>query len=382
MVRTSRKFPNEWEKYQPVGRLIENTRIFAFKTPLILDLQKRIYKDNRFTTIDLFRKVAENGYTLGLVINLNNTNRYYNRADIEGMTIAYKEIPCPGRGFLNRSDFVKSFCKTIDEFLEENKDNNNIIGVHCTNGVNRSGYLICRYLIDSLGWSSHDALNAFEVARGYPIERGSFVQSLHKADRENRLRGRRTNEQEPANEVNDLKTERKKKKKKKNLINQEISGLDTTLTAQMMQQFFQMEQQLKDAAENAFPTSNASSGLFTQIPRVSSYQTSIQPTISNESVVSRHQHLYQKSFDQLVSESTRNIQYQQPAVITNSEFEVEETVATERVINYESMGKVDIREVSASEERRTRRKRLNNQYNVMKRGRFWEINEMRKDMGL
>lgn len=46
------------------------------------------------------------------------------------------------------------------------------------------------------------------------------------------------------------------------------------------------------------------------------------------------------------------------------------------------MGKVDIREVSASEERRTRRKRLNNQYNVMKRGRFWEINEMRKDMGL
>lgn len=89
------------------------------------------------------------------------------------MTIAYKEIPCPGRGFLNRSDFVKSFCKTIDEFLEENKDNSifiillilhqyfldNIIGVHCTNGVNRSGYLICRYLIDSLGWSSHDALN-------------------------------------------------------------------------------------------------------------------------------------------------------------------------------------------------------------------------------
>lgn len=34
-----------------------------------------------------------------------------------------------------------------------------MIGVHCTNGVNRSGYLICRFLIDRLGWSSHDAID-------------------------------------------------------------------------------------------------------------------------------------------------------------------------------------------------------------------------------
>lgn len=80
--------------------------------------KKRIYKINF-----LYIKVAENGHTLGLVINLNNTTRYYNRVDIEGMTIAYKEIPCPGRGFLNRTDFVKLFCKTVDEFLEENQDN-------------------------------------------------------------------------------------------------------------------------------------------------------------------------------------------------------------------------------------------------------------------
>ena len=33
-----------------------------------------------------------------------------------------------------------------------------LIGVHCTDGVNRSGYLVCRFLIENLGWSSHEAL--------------------------------------------------------------------------------------------------------------------------------------------------------------------------------------------------------------------------------
>lgn len=63
-----------------------------------------------------------------------------------------------------------------------------LLGVHCSNGVNRSGYLICRYLIDSLGWNSHEAIAAFESARGYTIERGAFVQAIHRAAKERRLK--------------------------------------------------------------------------------------------------------------------------------------------------------------------------------------------------
>lgn len=33
-----------------------------------------------------------------------------------------------------------------------------IVAVHCTHGVNRTGYLICRYLIDVLGWSPDRAI--------------------------------------------------------------------------------------------------------------------------------------------------------------------------------------------------------------------------------
>ncbi|CAD7675479.1 unnamed protein product [Nyctereutes procyonoides] len=39
----------------------------------------------------------------------------------------------------------------VNEFLKENTDNDKLIGVHCTHGLNRTGYLICRYLIDVQG---------------------------------------------------------------------------------------------------------------------------------------------------------------------------------------------------------------------------------------
>lgn len=58
-----------------------------------------------------------------MVINLTNTTRYYNFKDFDRMFIDYKHIRCPGRGFLNRKDLVKSFYKTVEEFLANNSDN-------------------------------------------------------------------------------------------------------------------------------------------------------------------------------------------------------------------------------------------------------------------
>lgn len=46
------------------------------------------------------------------------------------------------------------------------------------------------------------------------------------------------------------------------------------------------------------------------------------------------------------------------------------------------MGKIDVKKMSASQIRRARRKRKDKQFQVMARGKFWEINEMRKDLGL
>lgn len=38
-----------------------------------------------------------------------------------------------------------------------------LIGVHCTHGLNRTGYLICRYLIDRMGWSAARAIRSWSL---------------------------------------------------------------------------------------------------------------------------------------------------------------------------------------------------------------------------
>lgn len=38
-------------------------------------------------------------------------------------------------------------------------DTDALIGVHCTHGVNRTGYLICSYLIKTLLWSADSAVS-------------------------------------------------------------------------------------------------------------------------------------------------------------------------------------------------------------------------------
>lgn len=67
--------------------------------------------------------MGEKGIQVGLIIDLTDTDRYYERSDIEGMCILYEKINCPGRGFLERDDLVDAFNAIVDSFLESNTDN-------------------------------------------------------------------------------------------------------------------------------------------------------------------------------------------------------------------------------------------------------------------
>ncbi|GAB1291013.1 RNA/RNP complex-1-interacting phosphatase [Apodemus speciosus] len=55
-----------------------------------------------------------------------------------------------------------------------------LIGVHCTHGLNRTGYLICRYLIDVEGMRPDDAIELFNRCRGHCIERQNYIENLQK----------------------------------------------------------------------------------------------------------------------------------------------------------------------------------------------------------
>ncbi|CAJ0598002.1 unnamed protein product [Cylicocyclus nassatus] len=349
MVRVCRVVPKEWTRYSPLGNVIPRTRFIVFKTPLNDRLLTKVDRSQRFTVQNLMWMLAERGQRLGLVVDLTDTDRYYDKDEIEGLCIQYQKINCPGRGFVDRTECVSEFNKAIQDYIDKTDDEEALIGVHCTNGVNRSGYLICRFLIERLGWSSHEALDAFERARGYPIEKGSYVQALHKAAIDSRNR-------REASDSDSEEHRRKSKKSKKKREKDEASFSDSaSQMGNIMQQFFAQLQGAHQAAESGngsgYDGSPAQSGSYASPGQQHwAYQTKQQPQ----------------------SKNTPN---------------TESPVQDEEMEEGEDMEGMDEGEIgpdqpqikSTAQKRRDRRLRMKNMLSVMKRGRFHEIQEMQRE---
>jgi atypical dual specificity phosphatase len=296
---------------------------------------------------------------LGMVINGTNTERYYDSREISNSSIEYKKLPSSGRSFVECESLVKTFIKTVDDFLESNNDNNLLIGVHCTDGVNRAGYLICRYMIDRLGMSINDALNAFETSRGYNIERGALVQALYRADRTRKMRNNRNGESEE--EEVDL-TERERRKRKR----RQKETVDDSFDPHTMQEIQSLVKTIKQM--QAEPPAAISQD-FTQISMNSKLMNnSAATTITYQN--------YQQSRATPQQHLVRNASENSSPYLDSQEVEDEdESDGDDTPIDMAMLGRIDVKELTTAQRRRMRRKKLKKQFDVMKRGRIWEINE-------
>ncbi|KAM6179378.1 RNA/RNP complex-1-interacting phosphatase [Erethizon dorsatum] len=170
------RIPERWKDYLPVGQRMPGTRFIAFKVPLQKNFEVNLASEERFSLLDLFNKIQEQHEELGLIIDLTYTQRYYKPEDLPE-TIRYLKIFTVGHQVPNDNTIFKFKC-AVNKFLKENKDNDKLIGVHCTHGLNRTGYLICRYLIDVEGMRPDDAIELFSRCRGHCIERQNYVEDL------------------------------------------------------------------------------------------------------------------------------------------------------------------------------------------------------------
>lgn len=67
--------------------------------------------------------------SLGLIINLCFTNKYYDPTVFEGIC-SYKHIYCCTAGYTKREDIVKRFINTVDNFLKKNEDNRGFVYIN------------------------------------------------------------------------------------------------------------------------------------------------------------------------------------------------------------------------------------------------------------
>ncbi|XP_034480032.1 RNA/RNP complex-1-interacting phosphatase homolog [Drosophila innubila] len=165
--------PDRWLNYQPIGQRVPATRFIAFKVPLKQNVNNTVDEELRLAPHSLLESVPN----LGLIVDLTNTNRYYNPQEFRDQNVEHQKLMIPGH-HTPPTALAQRFCDYVTNFLEANADNDKLIGVHCTHGVNRTGYLICYFMITQMNMSPKLAIQTFADARGHKIERENYTSSL------------------------------------------------------------------------------------------------------------------------------------------------------------------------------------------------------------
>ncbi|XP_043940337.1 uncharacterized protein LOC122812116 [Protopterus annectens] len=176
MGKAKNKLPDGWTDYTPLGKRLTGTRFIPLKVPLKELYKYKVPAEDYFGPGELVEKIKEQNEELGLLIDLTNTTRYYLPSDLPEGVLYYK-IFTEGQD-VPEDKTILDFKHAVRTFLKQNVDNDKLIGVHCTHGVNRTGYLICRYLIDVCSMSPKRAIELFNKARGHPMERRSYTDDL------------------------------------------------------------------------------------------------------------------------------------------------------------------------------------------------------------
>ncbi|VDK38216.1 unnamed protein product [Taenia asiatica] len=166
--------PPRWLDYSPLNTPLRGTSLLPIKLPIPKEHSYNIPRGYWFTDNDLLNYCSDWGYTLACIIDLTYTN-YYDPKLFTDRGVKHVKIYVEGHSVPNFFA-VKRFLEVVKDVDETSPGG--IVAVHCTHGVNRTGYLICRYLIDVLGWSPDRAIEEFASARGHPIERKNYVWDL------------------------------------------------------------------------------------------------------------------------------------------------------------------------------------------------------------
>ncbi|XP_060867803.1 mRNA-capping enzyme-like [Metopolophium dirhodum] len=174
----SRQIPKNWMNCPSIATFSVADSFVTFKTPLDYKYDSKITIMKRFNPQMVFSHMCSYQQSIGLWIDLTNTTRYYSQYEVEDMGCAYVKIPCVGHGNLPNRQVVEFFLNICYNFLENNFSQ--FIGVHCTHGFNRTGFLIVSYLIEVLNYDVANAIHHFAAARPPGIYRQNYIDELYR----------------------------------------------------------------------------------------------------------------------------------------------------------------------------------------------------------
>ncbi|KAL6433230.1 hypothetical protein ACFW04_006444 [Cataglyphis niger] len=158
-------------------RLIQG-KFLAFKTPLSSAYDNQVPEECRFNVDMFFANLKSQKIKMGLWIDLTNTTRFYDKKTIDDYGCKYLKLQCRGHGETPSEEQTHTFVQVCRNFIAHNPLE--IIGVHCTHGFNRTGFLIISYLVEIDGSSVDAALAEFATVRPPGIYKDDYIKELYR----------------------------------------------------------------------------------------------------------------------------------------------------------------------------------------------------------
>ncbi|XP_015860233.1 mRNA-capping enzyme-like isoform X2 [Peromyscus maniculatus bairdii] len=169
------KIPSRWLNCPRRGQPVAG-RFLPLKTMLGPRFDSQVAEENRFHPSMFSNYLKSLKVKMSLLVDLTNTSRFYDRNDIEKEGIKYIKLRCKGYGECPTTENTETFIRLCERFSKRSPPE--LIGVHCTHGFNRTGFLICAYLVEKMGWSIQAAVATFAQARPPGIYKGDYLKEL------------------------------------------------------------------------------------------------------------------------------------------------------------------------------------------------------------
>lgn len=90
----------------------------------------------------------------------------------------YVKLNCRGHGETPTPEITQLFINIVENFIRQNPTE--IIGVHCTHGFNRTGFLACAYMVEKLDFAIDIAIGLFAQCRPPGIYKQDYINELFK----------------------------------------------------------------------------------------------------------------------------------------------------------------------------------------------------------
>jgi len=164
------KIPDNWlDCPQITTEAIEG--VVPLKVPL--SSKYRYLKEKEWC----WSKALEHYPDIGLVIDLTNTDRYYDKQELYDVDIDYIKTKMPGHGQIPKRGQMNNLAEKINRFVTEHPEKQ--VAIHCTHGFNRTGFLVCAYLKLFRGYTVPMAVASFAKIRQGGIYRTEIIQALY-----------------------------------------------------------------------------------------------------------------------------------------------------------------------------------------------------------